>query len=98
MNVWKFISGLCIVIGVVLAVVLAWGAVFRPVLEDRSELEAKKAELEAKVVDLEAQLKELRENQARLEADPRFVEKVAREDLGYAKPGETVFRFVEDKP
>ena len=85
-------------LGVVLAVLLAWGAVFRPVLEDKASLEAKKAELEAKVADLESQLKELRENQERLESDPRFVEKVAREDLGYAKPGEMVFRFVEDKP
>lgn len=85
-------------IGVALAILLTWGAVFRPVLEERTALEAKKAELEVKVADLEAQLKELRENQARLESDPRFVEKVAREDLGYAKPGETVFRFVEDKP
>ena len=29
--------------------------------------------------------------------DPAAVEKIAREDLGYAKPGETVFRFVDEE-
>ena len=36
--------------------------------------------------------------QERLESDPRFVEKIAREDLGYAKEGEIVFKFVEEAP
>ena len=37
--------------------------------------------------------------QEKLQEDPTFVEKIAREDLNYAKPGETIFRFVdEDKP
>ena len=41
----------------------------------------------------------LRLKQARLQEDPRFIEKIAREKLGYAKPGETVFRFEdEDEP
>ena len=38
----------------------------------------------------------LRLKQERLQEDPRFVEKIARENLGYAKPGETIFRFVDD--
>lgn len=82
----------------VLAVALAWGAVFRPVLREEDELRAKKAELEARVANLEAQVRTLRENQERLQSDPRFVEKIAREDLGYAKEGETIFKFVESTP
>ena len=30
-----------------------------------------------------------------LNRDPKAVERLARERLGYAKPGETIFRFVE---
>ena len=40
-------------------------------------------------------LRLLKWKQEKLQEDPRFIEKIAREDLGYAKPGETVFRFEE---
>ena len=98
MNVWKFISGVCLLLVIGLAVALLWGGVFRPVLKEREALEAEKAALEARQAELEARLRELREMQARLESDPRFVEKIAREDLGYAKDGEVVFKFVEEAP
>ena len=98
MNVWKFSAGLSLILVVALAVLLAWGQLFRPILEEGKGLEAKKAELEGRVAELEAQVKDLREKQERLESDPRFVEKIAREDLGFAKEGETVFKFVEDTP
>ena len=39
----------------------------------------------------------LKLKQEKLQEDPRFIEKIAREDLGYAKPGETVFRFVDEE-
>ena len=45
------------------------------------------------------QLRQLKRKQEKLQEDPTFVEKIAREDLNYAKPGETIFRFVdEEKP
>ena len=43
------------------------------------------------------QLRMLKLKQEKLQEDPRFIEKIAREDLGYAKPGETVFRFVDEE-
>lgn len=95
---WKFISGVCVLLVIGLAAVLLWGGVFRPVLKERESLEAEKAALEARRAELEARLRELKEMQERLESDPRFVEKIAREDLGYAKEGEIVFKFVEDAP
>ena len=42
-------------------------------------------------------LRHLQEQQQRLLTDPRFVEKVAREELRYVKPGETIFKFVDDE-
>ncbi len=43
------------------------------------------------------QLRMLKLKQEKLQEDPRFIEKIAREDLGYAKPGETIFRFVDEE-
>ena len=83
---------LCILIGLP----VGWAALFRPLLARTRELDAREAELQAEVKALEDRLAELKENQARLESDPRFVEKIAREDLGFAKPGETIFRIVEE--
>ena len=45
---------------------------------------------------LEERLKLLKSYQDRMRDDPEFVEKVAREELGLAKPGETVIRFVDE--
>ena len=83
---------LCVAIGLP----VAWAALYRPLVARTRSLETREAELTAEVARLEARLAELRENQERLETDARFVEKIAREELGYAKEGETVFRFVEE--
>ena len=38
----------------------------------------------------------LRDYQERMKSDSDFVERVAREKLGYARPGEFVIKFVGD--
>ena len=43
------------------------------------------------------ELRMLKLKQEKLQEDPHFIEKIAREKLGYAKPGETVFRFVDEE-
>ena len=84
--------GLCILIGLP----VGWAALFHPLLEKTQELDARETELQGEVKRLEDRLAELKDYQARLESDPRFVEKIAREDLGFAKPGETIFRIAEE--
>lgn len=55
----------------------------------------KRRELES----LEARKRELEVEKARLEKDSAYLEQVARKDLGMAKPGEKVFRFMKpEKP
>jgi len=58
--------------------------------------------LRKKIFDLEAQVQREEQENRRLEAaikamqtDPRTVERVAREKLNWARPGETVIRFEE---
>jgi cell division protein FtsB len=47
----------------------------------------------AKLAAKEAQLREQDRILERLRTDPAFVEKVIRQRLGYARPGEVIFRF-----
>lgn len=55
--------------------------------------------LRKEILVLEAEIRKEEENQKRLKAsidalgDPRTVERLAREKLSYAKPGETIIRF-----
>ena len=59
--------------------------------ETRREL----ADLEARVARLAAENDSLSTVLYRLENDPAYLEKVAREDLGMVKPGERLYRLRE---
>ena len=59
------------------------------VWEMRRELET----LERDIVQLRAQTERLTQTVERLRNDPAYIEKLAREDLGYVRPGETVLKF-----
>ncbi|MDR0994426.1 MAG: septum formation initiator family protein [Verrucomicrobiota bacterium] len=96
MNVWKFIQRLCLIACVLLAFLIVL-RLFMPLVERQRKL---RAELDAKAQDVQRTaeyLRLLKAKQEKLQEDPRFIEKIAREELGYAKPGETVFRFVDDE-
>ena len=55
----------------------------------RRELEA----TEREIVTLRARADELSRAVERLRNDPAYIEKLAREELGYVRPGETVLKF-----
>jgi cell division protein DivIC len=78
-------------------VVIAVTAMFVPKFKQYHELSRKNTALQDEIRVEEETLKQLKDRQERLKSDPRFVEKLAREELGYAKPGETVFRFTDDE-
>lgn len=97
MNVWGFIYR---VAWSVLAVILLFfiGYAFYPPIRKAHELQATIARKEEENRLKTEMLEHLRRKQERLLNDPRFVEKIAREELGYAKPGELVFKFTDDEP
>ena len=69
------------------------GALF---LEAQAEFDKLKQDQAASAAKLAAARTRLQEQQRileRLRTDPVFVEKVIRKELGYARPGEFVFRF-----
>lgn len=96
MNVWKVIQRLCLLVSVVLLAVIVT-RLFLPLIERQRELRARQEELRRDIQRSAEQLRMLKLKQEKLQTDPRFIERIAREDLGYAKPGETVFRFVDDE-
>ena len=57
------------------------------------QLKQVQAGSEAKLAAAKTRLAEQQRVLERLKSDPIFVEKVIRERLGYARPGELIFRF-----
>ena len=99
MNAWKFIYRLGLIACILLAAAIIVFRFYLPKIREQRRLRAEKAAIELDIQKEAEQLRMLKLKQEKLQEDPRFIEKIAREDLGYAKPGETVFRFVdEDQP
>ena len=99
MNAWKFIYRLGLIVCILLAAAIIVFRFYLPKIREQRRLRAEKAAIELDIQKEAEQLRMLKLKQEKLQEDPRFIEKIAREDLGYAKPGETVFRFVdEDQP
>jgi cell division protein FtsB len=69
------------------------GAVLLDARAEYDQLRQVQAASEAKLAVAEARLREQERILERLRRDPAFVEKVIRKELGYAKPGEVIFRF-----
>jgi cell division protein FtsB len=55
-------------------------------------------QLEHEVSNLRAQTEKLTATIDKLRNDPAYIEKLAREDLGYVREGETVLKFPANKP
>jgi cell division protein FtsB len=58
-----------------------------------SEMKREMAVMERDLVILRARTEELTKTVDRLRSDPAYIEKLAREDLGYVRDGETVLKF-----
>ncbi|NLB66674.1 MAG: septum formation initiator family protein [Lentisphaerae bacterium] len=95
MDFWKFFHRILLLacVGLVVAIV---ARLYWPLMERQRVLRAREAELRLNIQREAETLRMLKYKQEKLQEDPRFIEKIAREKLGYAKPGETIFRFVED--
>jgi len=58
-----------------------------------SEMRREMDTMERDLVTLRARTDELTRTVERLRSDPAYIEKLAREDLGYVREGETVLKF-----
>ena len=91
LGIWDKLTrvvGFLLLTAAVLGVVL-W---YKPVIEQNERMRKAKLELDLKIVHEQEMAKKLDASFKALQ-DPRTVERLARERLSYAKPGETIVRF-----
>jgi cell division protein FtsB len=97
MNIWSLIIRLSWA-ALAIIVVIALVRTFYPQVQRANEMQRQVEQAEEEVRLEKEMLQHLKAKQERLLSDPRFVERIAREELGLAKPGETVFKFLDDAP
>lgn len=97
MSIWTLMIRLSWAALVIIALTALWG-LFYPKIQQYRDLRQQETQRREEVRIEEEMLRYLKAKQERLKSDPRFAEKIAREELGLAKPGETVFKFVDDPP
>ena len=68
---------------------------YLPLIHQNERMRKEVLNKDAQIQKLEETNKQLRAWIEALRNDPKAVERLARETLGYAKPGETVIRFEE---
>jgi cell division protein FtsB len=90
-NIWDKLTRLVLGLVVVAALlgIMLW---YRPVIEENERMRAEKFDLDKKIAVQTAQARKLDESLHALQ-DPKTVERLARERLSYAKPGEDVIHF-----
>ena len=84
----RVVSGLLLAAGL-----LALAVWYLPLIKQNERMRKEVVRLDGLVQREDALGKELKTSIDSLRTDPKSVERLAREKLGYAKPGETVVRF-----
>src|SRR5438046_1683632 len=79
----------------VAAGLLAVGVWYWPLIKHNERMRKEVLRLDTEIKKEDDSAKQLKTSIDALRNDPKAVERLARERLGYAKPGETVIRFGE---
>ena len=91
-GIWGRLTQVVIFLFVV-ALVLAIGKWYLPLIRQNEHMRKEIMRLDAEKQKQEETSRELRTSIDSLKRDPKAVERLARERLGYAKPGEVVVHF-----
>lgn len=92
LGIWSTLTKIVVAL-VVVAVLLLIGMCYLPLIQENQRMRADNLKLEK---ELEQETEKSGRLQSQIDAlknDPKTVERLAREKLGYAKPDETVVRF-----
>jgi len=92
MNIWLTLYRIASAIFVAVVVIAVISA-FLPKIRQNQERQRKITAIEDENRRKEEAVKALRKQQDQFAADPKYVERLAREELGKAKSGETIYRF-----
>ncbi|MDB6024639.1 MAG: Septum formation initiator [Verrucomicrobiales bacterium] len=90
-GIWNKLTRVVIFL-IVAAVLLVIGLCYTPVIQKNERMQKTKLELD-KRIEKEVEVSKKLDTQMRSLQDPRTVERLAREKLSYAKPGEIVVHF-----
>ena len=77
--------------------IFAAGAVYLPGLSKYLKLKHREDELTSDINRLETQINALRQEEHLLRTDLAHLEEVVREELGLVKPGEMIYKIVEEE-
>lgn len=91
LNIWDKLTRV-IVFLLLAAAVLGIALWYSPVIKQNERMRKDRLELDKKI-DKELEVSRKLESSIKALQDPRTVERLAREKLSYAKPGETVIHF-----
>ena len=92
LGIWSKLTK--VVVGlVVLAVLLLIGMCYLPVIKENERMRRQILLFQNQIEREEARSKELQAQVDALLHDPKTIERLTREKLGYARPDETVVRF-----
>jgi len=83
------------IITLAVVVLFALCSIFIPLARENMERQRKVAALEEELHANQEAIATLRRQQEKFQTDPTFVENIAREELGKARPGETIYRFTK---
>ena len=92
LGIWSALTKLVVTL-VVIAILLLIGMCYLPLIQQNERMRAENFRLEE---ELQKESDNSRKLQAQIDAllnDPKTVERLTREKLGYARPDETVVRF-----
>ena len=92
LGIWAKLSRLMLVL-LVLATLIAVTVWYLPLIEKNEGMRKRKFLLEQQIKQAEDEQKRLKAALYSLEHDPKTLERMAREKLGYARTNETVIRF-----
>jgi cell division protein FtsB len=94
LGIWSKLTNVVVAL-VVLAVLLLMGECYLPVIQENARMRHQIWKLEAQLKAEQQKSQELQSAIDALQNDPRTVERLTREKLGYARPNETVIYFEE---
>ena len=92
LGIWSRLTNVIIAL-VVVAVVLLIGMCYLPIIQENARMQGQILKLKDQIRVQEQQLKEKQSELDALKNDPKTVERLTREKLGYARPDETVIYF-----
>ncbi len=94
LGIWDKLTRVVVVL-LLIAFAIGIGYLCVPLMQQNARMRQRNLELEAQVQREEEIARQLKASLDALRSDPKAIERLAREKLGYAKPGEVIIRFQE---